>query len=232
MPPPERWPGDWDCPRCGDFQFARNLRCRTCEFPGADSRLGSPDGAANPWDCYTRRATRSPAREPRPPFSVHPPASAWHRPGHEEPRSVAPPGRDRPYRTSIPHIERVPNSSVRGGVCLSEEAQDVSAPRVSRPPGQTADKAWLLDELEEQVRPRIRELLLRRAAPQRILWRLTEALVSELGRIRLPLSELEEDNLGRGEAQRERRPPGTTGGRTRGVQLRAGIRRRPTLSAL
>ena len=142
---------------------------------------------------------------------------------------MAPPGRD---RTSIPHIERVPNSSVRGEVCLSEEAQDVSAPRVSRPPGQTADKAWLLDELEEQVRPRIRELLLRRAAPQRILWRLTEALVSELGRIRLPLSELEEDNLGRGEAQRERRPPGTTGGRTRGVQLRAGIRRRPTLSAL
>ena len=105
---------------------------------------------------------------------------------------MAPPGRE---RTSIPHIERVPNSSVRGEVRLSEEAQDVSAPRVSRPPGQPADKAWLLNELEEQVRPRIRELLLRRAAPRRILWRFTEALASELGRIRLPLSELEEDNL-------------------------------------
>ena len=53
----------------------------------------------------------------------------------------------------------------------------------------------MLNDLEEEVRPRIRELLFQRAAPQRILWRFTEALASELGHIRIPLSEIEEDNL-------------------------------------
>ena len=174
MPPRERWPGDWDCPRCGDFQLARTLRCRRCEFPGEDSRLGSSDGgtlrgrvegsgeqvAANPLDGYTRRATRSPARELRLPFSVHPPASAWHRPEHGGPRSVAPPGSG---RTRIPYVERVPNSSVRGEVCLGEGVQGIIAPQIPRLPGQPVDKSWLLDELEEEVRPRIRQLLLQRA---------------------------------------------------------------------
>jgi len=35
-------PGDWNCPRCGDHQFARNLSCRSC---GA-SKPGGSNGAA------------------------------------------------------------------------------------------------------------------------------------------------------------------------------------------
>lgn len=26
----ERREGDWDCPECGDLQFARNVNCRKC----------------------------------------------------------------------------------------------------------------------------------------------------------------------------------------------------------
>ena len=26
-------PGDWTCPHCGDFQFARNVACRSCGGP-------------------------------------------------------------------------------------------------------------------------------------------------------------------------------------------------------
>ena len=26
-------PGDWSCPHCGDFQFARNVACRSCGGP-------------------------------------------------------------------------------------------------------------------------------------------------------------------------------------------------------
>jgi len=30
---PTKWPGDWDCPGCGDRQFARNGSCRRCGEP-------------------------------------------------------------------------------------------------------------------------------------------------------------------------------------------------------
>mmetsp|Transcript_58553 Transcript_58553/g.92557 ORF Transcript_58553/g.92557 Transcript_58553/m.92557 type:complete len:110 (-) Transcript_58553:14-343(-) len=26
----EKMPGDWECPHCGDHQFARNTQCRQC----------------------------------------------------------------------------------------------------------------------------------------------------------------------------------------------------------
>mmetsp|Transcript_6933 Transcript_6933/g.20271 ORF Transcript_6933/g.20271 Transcript_6933/m.20271 type:complete len:99 (+) Transcript_6933:2-298(+) len=26
-------PGDWECPNCGDYQFARNTHCRRCGCP-------------------------------------------------------------------------------------------------------------------------------------------------------------------------------------------------------
>lgn len=26
-------PGDWDCPKCSDFQFGRNTECRKCGCP-------------------------------------------------------------------------------------------------------------------------------------------------------------------------------------------------------
>jgi len=32
----EMEPGDWLCPNCGDHQFKRNVKCRKCEWPGAD----------------------------------------------------------------------------------------------------------------------------------------------------------------------------------------------------
>lgn len=38
-PPPK--PGDWNCPACGDHQFARNTHCRRC---GAANPFGSGDG--------------------------------------------------------------------------------------------------------------------------------------------------------------------------------------------
>lgn len=29
----DRRPGDWDCPKCDDLQFARNTECRKCGEP-------------------------------------------------------------------------------------------------------------------------------------------------------------------------------------------------------
>merc|ERR1739848_366141 len=34
--PPNRLPGDWDCPKCGDLVFARNSACRICGTPKPD----------------------------------------------------------------------------------------------------------------------------------------------------------------------------------------------------
>ena len=63
------------------------------------------------------------------------------------------------------------------------------------PSGPSVDRSRLLHDLEEEVRPRIEQLLRQGAAPQRILWQFTEALASELGRLRLPLSSRGENNL-------------------------------------
>lgn len=51
-------PGDWDCPQCGDHQFARNRECRKCGAPNPDTpgvwsarkpRLGA-SGATEKWE--------------------------------------------------------------------------------------------------------------------------------------------------------------------------------------
>lgn len=36
--------GDWNCPKCGDLQFARNTQCRQCGEPKADGGGGSGGG--------------------------------------------------------------------------------------------------------------------------------------------------------------------------------------------
>ena len=42
-----RRPGDWDCPECGDHQFARNTECRQCGEPkpldGGGGEAESPE---------------------------------------------------------------------------------------------------------------------------------------------------------------------------------------------
>jgi hypothetical protein len=45
-----RKPGDWDCPSCGDLQFARNAQCRQC---GAAKPGGGGAGGGRPgdWKC-------------------------------------------------------------------------------------------------------------------------------------------------------------------------------------
>eukprot|EP00930_Biecheleria_cincta_P061781 TRINITY_DN47334_c0_g1_i1.p1 TRINITY_DN47334_c0_g1~~TRINITY_DN47334_c0_g1_i1.p1 ORF type:complete len:216 (-),score=26.56 TRINITY_DN47334_c0_g1_i1:213-821(-) len=52
----ERRPGDWECTKCGDLQFARNMECRKCGEPKPrdDSR-----GRRSP---SRRRRTRSDSR--------------------------------------------------------------------------------------------------------------------------------------------------------------------------
>eukprot|EP00929_Paragymnodinium_shiwhaense_P086449 TRINITY_DN4696_c0_g1_i1.p1 TRINITY_DN4696_c0_g1~~TRINITY_DN4696_c0_g1_i1.p1 ORF type:complete len:612 (-),score=98.74 TRINITY_DN4696_c0_g1_i1:372-2207(-) len=39
-------PGDWECPRCGDLQFARNSECRKCGEPAPADRDSSRVGGA------------------------------------------------------------------------------------------------------------------------------------------------------------------------------------------
>ena len=211
MPPPDRRPGDRYCPRCNDLQFARNWRCRWCGLsrPGSEgevcgraateagpsgSRSGVPDErvATDPWGSYVRRSVDEPDREARPPSPV------WLRPGFGEPRSESQPGVG---GTSVPYVIRVPDSSVRGEVRPAEVirvAPTSPVPYVGDPvvpSGQSEERSRLLNDLEEEVRPRIEQLLRQGAAPQRILWRFTEALASELGRLRLPVSLREENNL-------------------------------------
>lgn len=44
--PPNARAGDWSCPKCGDFQFARNIACRQCGAP--NPRLTAvPEGVEN-----------------------------------------------------------------------------------------------------------------------------------------------------------------------------------------
>jgi len=45
-------PGDWNCPKCGDHQFARNLSCRSC----GTSKPGLGGGAAEPRNGGSREA--------------------------------------------------------------------------------------------------------------------------------------------------------------------------------
>merc|ERR1719246_385197 len=35
-------PGDWNCPACGDHQFARNVTCRKCGTPKPEGTASSP----------------------------------------------------------------------------------------------------------------------------------------------------------------------------------------------
>merc|ERR1719194_354883 len=37
-------PGDWNCEKCGDHQFARNLSCRKCSAPRPTSAGPVPGG--------------------------------------------------------------------------------------------------------------------------------------------------------------------------------------------
>jgi len=41
-------PGDWNCPGCGDHQFARNTECRKCQTPNPGGGGASFGGANNP----------------------------------------------------------------------------------------------------------------------------------------------------------------------------------------
>eukprot|EP00928_Gymnodinium_smaydae_P004763 TRINITY_DN11624_c0_g1_i1.p1 TRINITY_DN11624_c0_g1~~TRINITY_DN11624_c0_g1_i1.p1 ORF type:complete len:457 (+),score=113.79 TRINITY_DN11624_c0_g1_i1:200-1570(+) len=41
-------PGDWNCPGCGDLQFARNSACRRCGTP-RPAEAGAPRNAGLPW---------------------------------------------------------------------------------------------------------------------------------------------------------------------------------------
>eukprot|EP00746_Dinoflagellata_sp_MGD_P004127 gnl/MRDRNA2_/MRDRNA2_107986_c0_seq1.p1 gnl/MRDRNA2_/MRDRNA2_107986_c0~~gnl/MRDRNA2_/MRDRNA2_107986_c0_seq1.p1 ORF type:complete len:415 (-),score=64.20 gnl/MRDRNA2_/MRDRNA2_107986_c0_seq1:84-1328(-) len=46
-------PGDWDCPACGDLQFARNQRCRKCGEPNPENpppESGGGGGVSKPGD--------------------------------------------------------------------------------------------------------------------------------------------------------------------------------------
>jgi len=41
-----RKPGDWDCPQCGDLQFAKNANCRKCGAPNPDPTKSQKEMAA------------------------------------------------------------------------------------------------------------------------------------------------------------------------------------------
>mmetsp|Transcript_87481 Transcript_87481/g.270867 ORF Transcript_87481/g.270867 Transcript_87481/m.270867 type:complete len:208 (+) Transcript_87481:47-670(+) len=62
--------GDWDCPQCGDHQFARNTECRRCKAPkplngGHDARRGGGGGGNRSRSrSRRRRRRRRPARPP------------------------------------------------------------------------------------------------------------------------------------------------------------------------
>ncbi|CAE8604114.1 unnamed protein product [Polarella glacialis] len=66
----ERRPGDWDCPKCGDLQFARNPECRKCgALPRSardrsDSRRPVRGGNRSP---SPRRSAPPRRRSPSPP---------------------------------------------------------------------------------------------------------------------------------------------------------------------
>jgi len=72
--PPER-PGDWNCPNCGDLQFARNATCRQCGAPRPDGVAPSEHPNARPgdWECpschdlqFARNAVCRQCRTPKP----------------------------------------------------------------------------------------------------------------------------------------------------------------------
>lgn len=45
-------PGDWECPSCGDLQFARNMACRKCNAPRPEGAGGSSQVAQpGDWAC-------------------------------------------------------------------------------------------------------------------------------------------------------------------------------------
>merc|ERR1711957_802752 len=37
-------PGDWNCAKCGDHQFAKNMACRKCDAPKQPGNVGVPMG--------------------------------------------------------------------------------------------------------------------------------------------------------------------------------------------
>eukprot|EP00403_Amphidinium_massartii_P012836 CAMPEP_0178425040 /NCGR_PEP_ID=MMETSP0689_2-20121128/28519_1 /TAXON_ID=160604 /ORGANISM="Amphidinium massartii, Strain CS-259" /LENGTH=457 /DNA_ID=CAMNT_0020046693 /DNA_START=92 /DNA_END=1466 /DNA_ORIENTATION=+ len=41
----EKREGDWECPTCGDYQFARNPVCRKCQTPNPDENAAAAAGA-------------------------------------------------------------------------------------------------------------------------------------------------------------------------------------------
>jgi predicted RNA-binding Zn-ribbon protein involved in translation (DUF1610 family) len=52
----QRQPGDWDCEKCNDFQFARNSHCRKCGSPrpGTDGEVQKPKGKFRPFRPFKR----------------------------------------------------------------------------------------------------------------------------------------------------------------------------------
>lgn len=44
-------PGDWNCPRCNDLQFARNVACRKCYSPKPGIIAGDPNAKPGDWNC-------------------------------------------------------------------------------------------------------------------------------------------------------------------------------------
>ncbi|CAE8728100.1 unnamed protein product, partial [Polarella glacialis] len=69
----EKRPGDWECPKCGDYQFARNIECRKCQTPkprdGGGRRPSPSRRRRSPSQrrrSNSRRRDRSKSRSKRP----------------------------------------------------------------------------------------------------------------------------------------------------------------------
>ncbi|CAE8581215.1 unnamed protein product, partial [Polarella glacialis] len=98
----ERRPGDWDCPKCGDLQFARNAECRKC---GALPRSVRDDSREKSRAPPPRRRSPSPRGRSPPPRDRSPPRGR-----SPPPRDRSPPPRDRspPRGRSPPPRDRSP----------------------------------------------------------------------------------------------------------------------------